>query len=113
MKPDALKAYRGLFGHTQRASKIQITFCVNRTISYHHTDRCGDCAECHTCTGDERFQQHIARTGQQPIAACGWMKTSLDQCFACLDSTRDALAQAPLGFQRDQGGSRLFAILFF
>ena len=56
VKADALKSHRRIFGDAQRAAKVEIAFCTNRTASNDDAYRRRDGVERHTGAGNKRLK---------------------------------------------------------
>lgn len=110
VKADGAKADRRFFADAQRAAKVEVAFRRYRAAAQFNADGRGDRAERHPGAGSQRLQQHVARTGGQPITTGGRVEAGRDQRLARLHPAGDALADSPLGAQRHQSCFGFFAV---
>jgi hypothetical protein len=113
MQSNLLKTDGHIFGNAERAAKIEIAFRANRGVAQWNTKSGRDYAQCNARASDQRFEQHIGRTGALPIATGRRMKTGFDARFSGFDFARHVFADSSFGPQCDQRRLGTLAILCF
>ena len=58
-QPDTLKSDRDFFRNAQSAAEIEIPFRLNYTTPNFDAESRSHCAQRHSCTGNQCFEQHV------------------------------------------------------
>jgi hypothetical protein len=110
---DRLEPDRHLPVDGERAAEVEVALGVHDAVRDPDLQRGRDRLERHPGARCQRFQEHVARAKQRPVAAGGRMEPRGGKCLPGAHGAADALPKRRAGAQGHERCLRLLAIALF